>query len=205
MRGGLALLAAFGILVVAGCAQVPVPQDHFYRLVVSAPAHRLERPLMPGTLVVNRFLADGLLSERAVVYMTAGAPNELEQYHYRYWSDPPTRLLQDLTIDYLRAAGVAREVVSPAMRARADYTLTGKLKRLELVRGAHPRAVVAVELGIERERDGRLVWLKGYEASRPVASDDVVALAAALGHALDDIFGKVVADLSEVQRTRGTL
>ena len=55
---GFVLLGAF--LFLAGCAQPPVPQDRDYRIEAPAPSNG--GLLLPGTVEVDRFGAEGLAS-----------------------------------------------------------------------------------------------------------------------------------------------
>ena len=88
----------------AGCGQqgVPVPTDRFHRLMVDAPATVYQSPQLSGILEVDRFGAAGVLQGRAIVFVEHDNPNVLHQYHYQLWTDPPTKLLQAATVDYLR-------------------------------------------------------------------------------------------------------
>ena len=79
--------ALFAVFLLAGCAQAPVPPAYFYRIYVEAPDAIAIEAHLPGVLVVRRFLADGLVSERSVVYGEGAGPNSLQQYHYHSWTD----------------------------------------------------------------------------------------------------------------------
>ena len=81
--------------VLAACAQPPLPQDHFYRLSVGAPGNPRAEPRFKGTLEVGRFVADGLTAGRPVVYSMADRPNELREYRYHFWTEPPPTMLRD--------------------------------------------------------------------------------------------------------------
>ncbi len=188
---------AIGLILaaLAGCAQPEFPQDSFYRLSDSASVSPAGAPL-DGTLVVPRFLSDGLLSERPVVFTLTNSPQRLQQYNYHFWVKSPSRMIQELAVDYLRKANLAPRVVTPEFRAPGDYELTGKIKRLEQVRGRPARAVVTLEFGLYRIRDGRLLYLETYEKSIPLDDEDVGRATAAMGVAVQQILAGLVQDIS---------
>jgi len=64
--------------MLAGCAQPSVPQDRYYR--ITAPAASGGGTLLPGTVEVERFGAEGLTSGRAIIYVENGAPDTLLEY-----------------------------------------------------------------------------------------------------------------------------
>ena len=188
---GLALVVA-----VTGCESTQVPQEHFYRLTIAPPEARNGEPL-PGTLVVQRFVGDGLTTQRPLVYATVDMPDDLRQYNYHFWADPPPRMLQELTVDVLRAANVATQVITPELRVQADYELSGKIRRLDHVRGASARVVVEMEFALFRVSDGVLMWRGDLAAEEPAPSDTVADGTAAMSRALVNIFAQLVDNLPE--------
>ncbi|MDP6804641.1 MAG: ABC-type transport auxiliary lipoprotein family protein [Rhodospirillales bacterium] len=185
-------------LVLMGCAQPPLPQDHFYRLAVAEPDQRLQNPHLNGTIEVVRFLADGLTAGRPIVYSNSGEPNALFEYHYHFWVEAPTLLLRDALVVYLRAAGVAKAVVTPELRVDPDFVLAGKIHRLERVVGAEPSTVVALELSLRETGTDRLLFLKTYRLQLATADDSVAGAATAINQALSRIFADFTADLSAI-------
>lgn len=181
----------------AGCGQPQVPQDRFYRLATALPEKTFETPRLEGSLVVERFVADGLISERSIVYATS-SDTELEQYHYHYWIDSPTRMLQELMVSYLRAVNLATQVVTSEFRIAPDYTLSGKIKRLEQVRGGSPQVVAELEFGLKSRTGGGLLWLKEYRVEEDAADDSVGSAVNALSKAVSRIYAELLEDISRV-------
>ncbi len=179
--------------LLAGCmgSAPPVPRDHFYRLQVSGPAtSRAEAPF-PGVMLVDRLGANGLLRERPLLYSASGAQFEVQQYNYHYWTDPPPRMLQDQMVSYLRRGGIAGAVVTPEMRIRADYQISGKVKRLErLLGGGPPRVAVEIELSLIRLSDDSLVLVDSFAEQELVAGDDVKSAIVAINRATGRIFDR---------------
>ena len=177
--------------LLASClgAAPPVPRDHYYRLLVAAPAAVRSQPALPGVLSVELLQADGLLRERPLLYSESGSSHEVQQHDYHYWTDSPPRMLQDQMVEYLRRSGIASAVVTPDMRIRAQYQVTGKVKRLErLLGGGPPRVFVEIELALMRLTDDRLVMVDSFSEETAVAEDSVAAGIVALNHATARIF-----------------
>lgn len=196
-RRDLLMLAGGGLTLVACGGGGSVPQDSFYRLTIDDPGRRYGKPLLDGTVEVTRFEADGLTSERALVYQESGPT--LRQYRTHYWVDTPTRLLQEATVKALRAAEAAPRVVTPDARVRSDYRVAGRLERLQHSPGDGGAAgvIVAAEFEVTQARSGGLVLLRRYETRREVVDDSVPAAAVAFRDALTDIMGRFLDDLAE--------
>ncbi|MDX1528226.1 MAG: ABC-type transport auxiliary lipoprotein family protein [Gammaproteobacteria bacterium] len=196
MMRGTVFFSSLVLLSACGAPGV-VPQDSYYRMSdpesVSPASGKLD-----GILVVPRFLADGLASERPVIYSQANSQQVLKQYSYHYWSESPTRMIQERTVDYLRRARVADTIVTPEFRAAADYQLTGKIKRLEHIRGSAPSVVVALEFGLYRVRDNRLLHLKTYVQQGKIDGDDVGRATSAMSSAVLAILSQLSEDLSRL-------
>ena len=186
-RLGFLVLALAGL---AGCigSAPPVPRDHYYRVLVAPPAQggALQNAtgqsatgqsatgiMFPGVLSVAPLDAGGLLRERPLLYSATGRAHEVQQHDYYYWMDPPPKMLQAQLVDYLRASGLAEAVITPDLRVRPDYEITGRLRRFERLLGGGPTRVVAEVAAAD----------DGVEAS-------VLALAQALGR----IFERFLAD-----------
>lgn len=183
------------LLVLAGCAGAPAPQEQFYRLEVEPPTRRLGAPLVRA-LVVDRVDGQALLHQRPLVFAEAGSDAALHQYHYHSWVEPPTALIGEELADYLRAAGVAGTVVTPRLRVPADWELIGRLRRFErLVGEGGARAVVELELAVRDRGTGALVWRGDYRAERAAAGPAVTDTVAALAEATREAFAGFVRDL----------
>lgn len=191
---GLAFAAAVAAAV-AGCAQPEVPTDHYYRLNVTPPSP-LAQPLFKGTIEIDRFVADGVVAGRPIAYTEPGQDYRLQEYHYHFWTEPPTVMLRDQLIAYLRAARIADAVVTPETRVNPEYVLTGKIQRLEKVAGSAPKAVLKIELALRNAQAGKLVYLNTYSAEPNAADNSVGAAVVALNGALGDVYAKFLKDLS---------
>lgn len=184
------------LLVLGACAQPVVPTDRFYRLDVAEPETQFATPRLKGTLEVDRFVADGLTAGRPIVYSESGRPREVLEYHYHFWTEPPTIMLRDQLVTYLRAAKVADIVVTPEHRVEPDYEIAGKIKRLEQVVGKPPGAVVELELALKRSADGQILILNTYRIEAEAKSGTVGAAVDALNSALGLIYARFINDIS---------
>ncbi len=189
----LGLIAA-GFLAACGSA-APVPEDQFYRLVVSQPAS--SKTLFPGIMEVDRFVADGLTAGRPIVYSETGKPFQVKEYHYHFWTQPPTVMLRDELVSYLRARKVSDTVVTPEMRVTPDYVLIGKIKRLEKVVGDPPKAVLELELSLRKASGDKILHLDTYRVETVSDGPGVDDAVKSLNTALTSIYGKFVHDLSK--------
>ncbi len=200
-RFGLIVAALAGLTGCVGSAQ-PVPRDHFYRILVPTPAQDGAAQgaagiMFPGVLSVTPLEADGLLRERPLLYSATGGAHEMQQHDYYYWMDPPPRMLQVQLVDYLRDVGLFKAVITPELRIRPDYEVSGRIKRFERLLGGGPsRVVVEVELAMVETERNQLIVIETYFAEMPAADESVEASVIALDLALARIFERFLADAS---------
>jgi uncharacterized lipoprotein YmbA len=182
--------------IVAACGTAPpVPEDEYYRLRVPLPA--AGKKLLPGTLEIERFVADGLIAGRPIVYSESDKPHQVREFHYHFWTQPPTIMLRDELVTFLRAANIADAVVTPEMRVPADHVLTGKIVRLEKVVGASPKAALELELSVRKTSGGKLVFLNTYRIESQSSGAGVDDAIRTLNDALATIYRKFLTDLEK--------
>ena len=191
-------LAALAALLVAGwlgCASGPAPRDHFYRVNIAAP-DPLASPALPGVLEVDRLRVEAVAQGRRMLYRDASLPNVIGQHRYHYWSDPPGLMLQDQLVRSLRAAGVAKSVVTPGIHVDSDYLLKGRIVRMERHTGSGaPRIAVEIGFSLVGTEGRKLLLHESYLEERSVSRDDVGASVAAYDDALAAILRRLLADL----------
>ena len=179
--------------LLAGClgSAPPVPRDHYYRLLVSSPSTLSATRRVAGVMRVELLQAEGLLRERPLLFSESGASHEVQQHNYHYWTDAPPRMLQDQLVSYLRQSNIARSVVTPDMRVRADYQISGKVKRLErLLGGGPPRVFVEMELALVRLSDNSLILVDNFKDEEPEAGKGVGSAIIALNKATRRVFDR---------------
>jgi ABC-type uncharacterized transport system auxiliary subunit len=189
------LLPALLALGTMSCASGPAPRDHYYRLEAAAPS-ALASPKLAGTLEVERPRAETISQGRRMLYRDASGSGEIKQYAYHLWVDPPSLMLRDQLVAYLRAAGAAENVVTPAVGVEADYVVSGRLVQLEsILGGGDPRVAVEIELALTRQKGHELLLLKTYREERVASGGSVPDAVAAYGQAITAIFERFVADI----------
>lgn len=190
---GQGILAALALVLLAGCTQPELPIDHFYRLQVTPP--QAAGRTLKGTMEVNRFTADGMVAGRPIVYTEPAQPHQVREYHYHFWTEPPTIMLRDQLVAYLRAAKIAETVTTPEMRANADFVATGRIIRMEKVEGTSPKGALEIELGL-RAATGKIVLVEVYKFEVAADNNTVEAAVRALNKALDQAYAQFIADLA---------
>ena len=193
--GALSLL-----LALAACAGPAAPPDVFWRLEPAAAQH-LAQPPLPGVLEVQRLTADGVLDERAITF-AAKDGGALSHYKYDLWSEPPGLMLQDRLARFLAQAGAADRVLTPELGVLADWTLRGKVRRLEVLADSS-KVAVEMELGVVSARTGALVLLERYAVLLPAGSG-VEGSVAAMEKGASDIFARFLADLAKARAGKPT-
>lgn len=192
----LALTIATTVLLVACAVPPPVPEDHYYYL----PEAKLEKsaPLVKE-LAVKRFVADGLHSERALLFSKAGKSLRLKQYHYHHWTDIPPRMLQEHMITALRNAGAANMVINHDPVNRSKYTLSGKIRHFEQYASGQASEIrINIELRLDDEH-GKPILLKDYRRIQSAESTAPHDLVTAFGLALADIYREFLNDWRKQQ------
>lgn len=189
-----ALLAA---ALIGACSAKPVIEDNFYRLTLANPptVRNLPAGLAGGVIQVERFTADGLLGGRAIVFSDSARADVAQTYHYDFWLEPPTILLQSALTDTLRKAGV-QKVVTPDLRIEPDYTITGKIRAFEQIRGNPGFVRVQIELAVTERSGGKLIMFKSYSAEPRTNGDGIREAVGRMSGAIDQIYSEFLKDLA---------
>ena len=158
----VALVLALGS---GGCTSVASPPDRFYNLSIAEPSSGAGSCRLPGVLLVNRPVGNSLTGELGLVYRPEPGSPELRRHVYHLWAEPPTVMIQAELAAYLRKLGVADTIITPNVRARADYALNGRLVDMHRVMGDQPHINLAIDLSLVRLRDRKvLVQSSGVQA-----------------------------------------
>lgn len=200
-RYGTALLLCTG-MILASCAASPPAKEVYYRFLEASPADP-SGPFIAGTLRVERLRAEGILSERALLFSREDSPGKVEQYRYHHWAEPPARLVTQGLIQYLQQAKVADKVIAADIRTEVDYSVDGELLRLERVIGnSTSRASVEMLLRLQKFESRELVLQKRYQETVAVQEDNLVAVVDALSLARERIYRRFVEDLFAFSESR---
>jgi len=134
--------------------------ERYYPLPDSSPGFKLKKPVLRGSLGVAAIDADGVRTDRRMLYTTADRPLELLLHHYRFWADSPTKMVQHKITDYLSKAGFAKKVTRFLPGAKVRYVLRGRLLKFERYVDTDKRqdaVLVSLELNVTNENTGNVV------------------------------------------------
>ncbi len=182
--------------LLAACAAKPVDPERFFRPSLTPPAARGKTALR---IVVEPFQVQGIYADRALV--SRDAAGAYRQSVGRSWVGPPSLLLGEALVDYLRAAYGADTVFPPQSRITGDVVIRPQLKRFERVQAADgDQALLAVEFLVSG-RDGALLGNLVFSESASAGSgpsDYVAAQSALLGQASAQLLVRLDAILPKV-------
>ena len=182
-------------IALAACDAPTVPDFTYYRLPRPQPLKAAASPLF-GDVVVDVFSADGLFGDQALVYAVDPSAQELRQYHYQLWTDPPARVLQRRLIEQLRDANIAGSVTDELPASHPAVRITGTILRFDRAPNASGGFTATVALKLRADDDSGTPMLDDYyRAELPAAGNDIKSTVDAYGAALDKVFAEFYVDL----------
>jgi cholesterol transport system auxiliary component len=188
------------LLLLAGCGTTaPLPEDRFYQLNPGVTTESRVAPVLSGGLIIDRVSADPLRSGRAILYSDNKTPLELRRYHYEFWVDQPTKLVQQALHARFRGTGFADRVLDGDDGANARYRLSTRLQRFEQLRDStHDSADVVVELEatLYANSSRTVIWTQRYHQRQPVGEPGMHATVTAMEAALHAVLDSMGSDLS---------
>jgi len=192
-----ALIAGIVIAAAAliGCGVPSVPDFTYFRLPRPAPLETAPAPLF-GDIVVDVFGADGLYADQALVYAIDPEAQQLRQYHYQLWTDPPTRVLQRRLIEQLRGTKIAAQVTDELPASHPALRISGVILRFDRAPNGTGGFTATVALKMRADDQNGVPLIDDYyRAELPTAGNAMKATVDAYGAALDQVFGQFYADL----------
>lgn len=196
-----ALLGAAGamILILAGCGGGGAPDDHFYRLSPPPPDGAYQPAPISGALLVERFRADGVLSQRPILFLERDKPVEVKQYNYHYWVESPPNLIQLQLIDFLRQVNIAGRVVERSGRVFRGCVLSGTLRKFERVLADGTSvAHVAADYWLSRSENDAQFFFQSREARAEAGGPSMPATIRAFNQAAGRLFDDIATDIAGV-------
>ena len=181
------LLLPLALLLAACGSPGPAPEDHFYRL--PDPAAEFQGGLNAEVILVEPFSVSGLVRERPIMFMQSADSVELERYNYHLWYESPGYMLQQHLADYLRSAGLA-DSVTTSRNLPPDVVISGELYEFMHIRDSNGggEVIVKLELMLRHRHDREVHWQALYNEQETVNGNDMNAVVAAFGSALDRIY-----------------
>jgi ABC-type uncharacterized transport system auxiliary subunit len=194
-----ALIAAFAV---SACSPPTVPDFTYYRLPRPQTLQEAPAPLF-GDVVVEAFAADGLYGDQALIYALDPGAQQLRQYHYQLWTDPPTRVLQRRLIVQLRDAKIAGHVTDQLPASRPAVRISGIILRFDRAPDGAGGYTATVALKLRADDEQGLPMLDDYyRAEIPAGGNDMKATVDAYGVALDRVFAEFYDDLRRQGQAR---
>ncbi len=188
-RLAAALFALSAVLLAACQSAPPVPENRYYRLHPSS-ATAPAAPLLKSEVAVLPLRAEGLYSERALLF--SDGARTLQQYHYHHWLYAPSRLLQEFLVGQFGQAGLAASVHRAEHRNESVYAVSGSIFNLERVT---PQNKARVTLELRLDKNGKRLWQQTYSAEEPMAENTIPAYILATERALQRIAAEFVGDV----------
>lgn len=170
-----ALVLCVGI---AGGCGVARPVKYFQLTVPGDVTPTADSMPFPVSLALGRLSSSHLYREDHIVYGSAG--EELGEYEYKRWAEPPIEMIDDVLLRELRTTGHYRAVYPLGSDVRADYILRGHLYDFKELDGSTLVGRVTFELSLDDTKTGAIVWTHFYTHDEPVMGKDISAVVAAL-------------------------
>ncbi|MEM7543235.1 MAG: ABC-type transport auxiliary lipoprotein family protein [Pseudomonadota bacterium] len=187
----LVALGALGACTLGAAA----PKEHFYRLPASSAHDVCDGAALEGAIWIDRFDSSPLHGERAIIHAHDDGLT-LTQHNYQFWVDSPRSLLTASLGDFLRETKCFSGVSDD--QTGADYQARGRIIQFERrKRGKTYEAVVAIDIVIRSSQRGDNLVAARYRAVKQVSDDSLSAFVAEMGYALDEVYSRLVQDLSE--------
>lgn len=196
-RQRLTLLPALLLpLVLAACASSePAPRDRFFVLDIQVSVAP-QGPPLAASLRVSDLASRGFLGGRQIVFRTREDPLEVQRYPNLLWEEPPGRALAGELAQALRAAELAKLVLTAGPGTRSDYQLGGELLRFEHQPTAlPPRVEASFTLTLIRERDRRTLFFREYAGIEPTEESSPDAMVRAFRRLSGRLISQAVRDL----------
>ncbi len=188
-----AACTGIALAALAACSGQTTPPDSYYRLSQSDVPSRAGG-MLPGTVDVTPFRADGMLNDRQIMHRDGAI--RIAGYNYHYWWKAPGVVLQDSLVDALRRANAFQIVTTPELRLDRAYEVVGRIRRFEQD-GA--QVVVEVELLLRATRSGAPLLLKTYRHEVPAGDGNIPAAVDAFGVAVGQVWTDFIDDLASVK------
>ena len=182
-------------LILNGCSLTkPRPEVHHYTLTLTLPEVALDRRRRRSWFAP--FSAPDPYMQDRIVYRLSSY--QLDFYNSHRWASSPTEQVTDWTRRYLRGAGVFT-TVSPTIEGATDFVLSGRVRQFDEVDQEQTwEAVLNVDFWLTRGTERAPIWFRSYAASQRAEKRNPTALAEAMSRNLENILGRLTADLAPV-------
>lgn len=173
MKTPLRIILFISVLIlIAGCARVPVKQYYVLNYMPSPSRDRLNQGPYPYTIRLKEFDIEEAYNRPQIVYRQS--PFQLKYYVYRVWAVKPTRMMTDLVYKHLISANLVSSIVRRYDEGLSpDYELNGMIEALEEYDSEELWfAHLAVRFNLIRINDGRTVYTRRFDLRKRVYQHD---------------------------------
>ncbi len=194
--------AALGFLLFfGGCSVKKVPPTAFYRISQETPGIRESANKQAIDSIRVTFSRSSRVSESSSIYYTDKDFRQ-QPYAYSRWYDTPATMLEGKLIFALEKSKIAKNVTGSSSAADTKTVLEiGVLDFVhEFGKSGRSRGKAVILASLVRNRDGKTLCAKLFEADSTAATDDAEGGVAALNSASDKIVAEIVEWLGECGR-----
>ena len=182
-------VAALFITACIGGNSVNIPRDHYYQLPPAQASQAFSKPILPGSLSINHLHANGMLHERAILFVSDKAPLEINPYHYHHWVNTPSSLIQRHMLSYLHEKNLATKQQRYRSGVTTDYMVTGELVHFErLVNSTVIKVQVEIELALYDNQQKKELLRQTYKQVHAAPGKKMDQTITAFAQALKNIY-----------------
>jgi len=149
----------------------------------------------PVTLLVGRISASHLYRDDRLVY--GSGPVQLGVYSYDRWAEPPSDMIQDLLVSFLRSTDQYRAVSTISSNVRGDYIVRGHLWAISEVDRHELMARFSLQIELFDPNTRSTVWSSRYEHDEPAQGKTVQSVVEAMDKNVRAGMQQLTAGLSE--------
>lgn len=187
-------------LLLAGCSILPKGEQ---LVVYQLPAPSLSAssavaPAQGAVLRIDRPRASPLMESNRIVVMPR--TDQLSAYQGVRWSNQAPLIVRDRLVDFGRASGRFRAVISDDVPAPATLEMASELKAFQIeYRNGQPVAVVRLQSTLLQGGSRAVLGSRTFAAEQAATGTSVEAAVAALGRASDVLASEVIVWLQRVE------
>jgi ABC-type uncharacterized transport system auxiliary subunit len=173
-----------------GCAG-KIKYPSYYTLNLPAPPDPPAAEGVRASLAIREFRSPAYLRKGAIVYKPS--PEQICFYNYHLWAFDPRDFVTNAVADRLRASGTFAQVKLYDGRPDSDYTLSGRLERLEEVDyEGGVKVEIAISAQMTRLATGETVWRNDVTETGTVAQRNVPSVVSEMNRTMKRTIEKLL-------------
>ena len=193
----LLFLSSLLLTACIGSGSVNIPKDHYYRLPSVTNVKPLASPLLNGSLAIHSLQSQGMLYERAILFIREQKPFEVNPYYYHHWVNTPSTMIQAHMLDYFKIRKLATKPQRYRSDTTSDFELQGELLHFErYIKSTGIEVHVTLELNIRNRKTRTEIFHQTYTKKLDTKSKEMAQTISAFGLALDMIYTEFSNDLA---------